>query len=151
LTEQFDVIYTSFGVLPWLSDLSPWGRLIARYLAPGGAFHLIEFHPVLGMFDDEGKYIKDPYFHQPEPLVTEETATYAGIDHEPLLCYQWAHSMADIINSLLLAGLRLSYLHKFPYCLHPCYNFLVESEPGRYVMRDHPTGIPLLFSIKATR
>lgn len=149
LGTTFDIVYTSFGVLSWLPDLEPWARLIARHVAPGGFFYMLEFHPVLGMFDDDGKDIAYPYFHQDEPIVSQETATYAGSGHQSKPCYQWTHSLGDVINSLVSAGLAIEFLHEFPYCLHPCYEFLVESEPGRYVMRDHPNGIPMLFSVKA--
>ena len=52
LDERFDLVFTSYGVLPWLHDLGAWARLVARYLAPGGAFHLVEFHPLLDTFDE---------------------------------------------------------------------------------------------------
>jgi 2-polyprenyl-3-methyl-5-hydroxy-6-metoxy-1,4-benzoquinol methylase len=38
LTEKFDVVFTSYGVLSWLPDLRTWGQLIARHLKPGGLF-----------------------------------------------------------------------------------------------------------------
>src|SRR5262245_60161525 len=37
LEGAFDVVYTSWGVLNWLPDLTEWGQIIARYLAPGAA------------------------------------------------------------------------------------------------------------------
>ena len=38
LDQTFDIVYTSQGVLCWLSDLAAWARLISRYLKPGGFF-----------------------------------------------------------------------------------------------------------------
>src|SRR6187549_40971 len=35
LDSRFDVVYTSRGVLGWLSDLERWARGIARVLRPG--------------------------------------------------------------------------------------------------------------------
>lgn len=52
LTDTFDVVFTSHGVLPWLPDLDPWGRLIAQALRPGGRFCIIEGHPFAMIFDD---------------------------------------------------------------------------------------------------
>lgn len=150
LPDQFDVIFTSYGVLSWLSDLRPWARAIARALRPGGFFYLVEFHPVLGMLDETGSRLKYSYFADPVPVVSDETATYAGAEHPPMPCYQWSHGLSDIIAALVDAGLRLDYLHEFPYCVHPCYPYLVESEPGRYVVRDYPGALPLLFSIRAS-
>jgi len=45
LDETFDVVFTSYGVLCWLRDLEEWARIVARFLAPGGRFHLVELHP----------------------------------------------------------------------------------------------------------
>ena len=52
LSGQFDVIYTSRGVINWLPDLDRWGEVVAHFLKPGGVFYLLESHPVLYIFDD---------------------------------------------------------------------------------------------------
>lgn len=46
----FDRVFSSYGVLGWLSDLPRWARGIAQVLAPGGRFVLLEFHPELFRF-----------------------------------------------------------------------------------------------------
>ena len=38
ISEQFDVVYTSIGVLPWLPRLDTWARAIFELLEPGGVF-----------------------------------------------------------------------------------------------------------------
>src|SRR3990170_6485715 len=38
LDEQFDVVYTSNGVLGWLPDIDAWGGIVDRFLKPGGTF-----------------------------------------------------------------------------------------------------------------
>lgn len=151
LDGRFDVVFTSYGVLAWLPDLRPWAEGIARCLRPGGTFYIAEFHPLLGMLDDAGDRIQYPYFHSGEPLELTAEGSYAdresGFRHPG---YEWTHSLADVVGALLERGLRLEFLHEFPYVLHPCYPFLVESEPGRYVLREHPGMVPLLFSIRAS-
>lgn len=42
--EQFDIVYSSYGVLCWLPDLTLWADVIANSLSVGGEFHLVEFH-----------------------------------------------------------------------------------------------------------
>lgn len=44
---EFDIVYTSYGVISWLPDLQPWGKLIAHYLKPGGFFYIAEGHPFM--------------------------------------------------------------------------------------------------------
>jgi 2-polyprenyl-3-methyl-5-hydroxy-6-metoxy-1,4-benzoquinol methylase len=38
LDGQFDVVYTSRGVLGWLPDLERWAEVVAHFLRPGGVF-----------------------------------------------------------------------------------------------------------------
>src|SRR5512139_2419139 len=45
LSGQFDIVYTSYGVLCWLRDLEQWAELIAHFLKPGGVFYIADFHP----------------------------------------------------------------------------------------------------------
>ena len=46
LTGQFDVVFTSHGVLGWLPDLAGWAQVIAHFLKPGGIFYIVEVHPL---------------------------------------------------------------------------------------------------------
>lgn len=151
LDERFDIVFTSYGVLSWLNDINGWAKTISHYLKPGGVFYIVEFHPVLGMMDDDGKYISYPYFHSQEPMKFVEEGSYAdpksNVSHD---LYQWTHSLSDVINALLTSGLKLQFVHEFPYSVHNCYPFFKEEEPGRYIMKDYPNIIPIMFSIKAT-
>ena len=148
---QFDIVFTSYGALNWLPDLGAWARVIARHLKPGGRFHIVEFHPIISMLDEDAKEITAGYFNSGEALRFESTASYAGGDHAPIESFEWPHSLAEIVQSLLDAGLTLTSLREFPYCVHNCWKFLEESEPGRFVVKHHPGKLPLLFSISARK
>jgi len=50
LDGQFDVVYTSRGVLGWLPDLGRWAGVVAHFLRPGGVFYMTEIHPVAQAF-----------------------------------------------------------------------------------------------------
>jgi SAM-dependent methyltransferase len=43
-----DLVYTGKGALPWLMDLSLWGKMVARLLRPGGRIFVFEGHPSIG-------------------------------------------------------------------------------------------------------
>ena len=45
LDEQFDIVFTSYGVLTWLPDLDGWAEVIDNHLKPGGVFYIVEHHP----------------------------------------------------------------------------------------------------------
>jgi SAM-dependent methyltransferase len=105
--EQFDIVFTSYGVISWLPDLDVWAQTVARYVRPGGMFYIAEFHPALEMFDDNGEEISYSYFGEPGTIITQETVSYGGAQHAPMACYQWRHSLSDVVESLLRAGLSL--------------------------------------------
>jgi ubiquinone/menaquinone biosynthesis C-methylase UbiE len=52
LDEQFDVVYTSRGVIGWLPDIRRWANVVARFTAPGGLFYITEIHPVAQAFEN---------------------------------------------------------------------------------------------------
>ena len=149
---QFDIVFTSYGVLTWLPDLDRWAHLIARYLKPEGTFYIVEFHPLLSMLDDDGERIAYPYFRTEEPLRFEDEGSYAAPDADvKQTSYEWPHSLGEIVTALLKEGLRLQYLHEFPYSTYPFPHYLEEDAPGRYVWKDRTITVPLMFSIKAVK
>jgi SAM-dependent methyltransferase len=81
LEGEFDVVYTSRGVLGWLPDLAPWGRVIHHFLKPGGIFYITEKHPIVDVFDDEVEEpvlrLRYPYWTREEPLDFENLGSYA--------------------------------------------------------------------------
>jgi SAM-dependent methyltransferase len=155
LQGAFDVIFTSYGVLGWLPDLAQWGAIIGHFLKPGGIFYIIEAHPVLMIFDDDPKdlRVKFPYFHNDEPLIFEpQGGNYA--DPNAVVTqreYSWQHSMADIINALLNAGLRLDFLREYPHITWQALPFMQEDEQGYWVLPPEYPQIPLSFAIRARK
>ncbi len=108
--RTFDVVYTSIGVLNWLDDLGEWARLIAGLLRPGGVFFVRETHP-MALALDEHTPVGDlrlgwPYFNC-GPIVDESEEDYSADVPIPGNTYDWAHSLAEIIGSLLKAGLTI--------------------------------------------
>jgi SAM-dependent methyltransferase len=150
--DGYDIVYTSYGVLAWLPELRPWGEVIARLLRPGGTFHLVELHPLLGMLSDDGRTLRLPYFHTAEPERYQVQGSYAAPDasftHE---AREWSHSLSDVVEAVLAAGLTLRSFREYPYSPHGCYPFLEESESGRWTVRGAPVPLPLTFSIAAVR
>lgn len=155
LDERFDIVYTSIGVLCWLSDLEEWARIIAGHLRPGGVFYMMESHPFLNVFDDEteGLSVSYPYFHEPEPR--HWPADYPDYSDPEYIVRsgsaEWTWSLGDVINALLKAGLRLEFLHEFdemPWKGLPC--MVPASRPGWYRLPDGKDFLPLTFSLRAT-
>ncbi len=166
LDGEFDIVYTSAGVLCWLPDLKRWAEIIAHFLKSGGFFYIFEGHPFSGVFDDSPDAtelkVEYSYFHKPEPTKWEPQCDYTSpvkgslkwIDEDPEAVvthgsYEWTHDMGDIINSLIAAGLRIEFLHEFPMIFYKCYPFMKRDDKGSW--RVEGDKIPLTFSIKATK
>jgi SAM-dependent methyltransferase len=112
LTGQFDIVYTSYGVLHWLQDLRRWGQVIAHFLKPGGIFYIVEDHPMMRVFDivGEGVQPNSQYFFTDKPEQIESRGSYAAPGDQAYSFYIWNHGLSEIINALLEAGLRLFFL-----------------------------------------
>ncbi|OUL37139.1 SAM-dependent methyltransferase [Nostoc sp. T09] len=151
INEKFDIVFTSYGTICWLPDLNNWGEVIKEFIKPGGFFYIVEFHPVVLMLDEAGKKLKYPYFHSDEPLSFENESSYAEPDTKiNQVSYEWTHSLSDAINALINAGLKIEYVHEYPYSVYNCWTFLTEIEPGKWVVKDYPNLLPLMYSIKAS-
>lgn len=148
--EKFDIVFTSYGALCWLPDLDQWANVIRRFLEKTGTFYMVEFHPVLSMFDDTGA-IKYPYFASKEPA-KERVAKGCYSNPDAVFnvdSYEWTHSMADVINAILKAGLRIEFIHEFPFCVYGDRPFLKQRDDGLWYHENPDVRLPLLFSIKA--
>tara|TARA_R110002073_G_scaffold319700_1_gene494493 strand:+ start:23304 stop:24104 length:801 start_codon:yes stop_codon:yes gene_type:complete len=151
VTTTFDIVFTSYGVIGWLPDLKPWGQMIAERLKKGGVFYMVEFHPIVWMFDYvNGKpYMKYGYM-QDEVIYEEYEGTYANQDSKMISKeYGWNHGLSEVVNALAEAGLHIDYLseyHESPYDVLPD---LVKEKSGMYVTKDQL--YPLIFELKATK
>ncbi len=66
--------------------------------------------------------------------------------------FGWQHSLSEVVNALVAAGLRLEYLHEFPYSDFPSLPAMERGADGWWRLpRKNRDMIPLLFSLKATR
>lgn len=150
LDEKFDIIFTSYGTIGWLPDLTKWASVIRHFLKPGGEFIFVEFHPVVWMFDDDFQNVAYNYFNK-EVILETEAGTYADRDADIHGDYvMWNHDLSEVINSLLEAGLQLDSFNEFNYSPFNCFKHTVEYELGRFRIAHLGDRIPMTYSLKAT-
>ena len=156
LDREFDIVFTSYGVLTWLPDLTRWAQVAAHFLKPGGMFYIAELHPFAGVFDDETDdpelKVRYPYFGASEPMRFESTGTYADPTSDISgNTFEWPHGISDILNALMSAGLRLEYFHEFPFSVYKGLRCMKQGSDGYWHLKEGLGDIPLMFSVKATK
>jgi SAM-dependent methyltransferase len=151
-SNEFDIVFASYGVLAWLPDLDRWATVIAHVLCPGGSFHLVEFHPFATMLDDDGRTLRHPYFHSSRPSEYQAHGSYAepeaSFEHA---AFEWAHSLSDVLTALQRSGLAIRDFREYPYSPYGCFPFLEQVDADRWKVRGAEVDIPLTFSIHALK
>lgn len=151
LNSTFDVVFTSYGTIGWLPDLNRWANIISHFLKPGGFFYIIDFHPVVWMFDNDFKYIQYPY-HNLGVIEEELEGTYAdrnaNIKHKS---FGWNHSLSEIINALISNNLKIEFLNEFDFSHYNCFNNMIQDNQEKFRIKNLENKIPMMYSIKAIK
>ncbi|OEK09042.1 methyltransferase type 12 [Flavivirga aquatica] len=149
--EMFDIVFTSYGVIGWLPDLKPWGKMIAERLKVGGVFFMAEFHPIVWMFDylSDKPIIKYGYM-QDDVIYEEYEGTYANQNSKMISKeYGWNHGLGEVVSALTEAGLHIEYLTEHDESPYDVLPNLIETDLGMFVTKDKL--YPLIFTLKATK
>lgn len=151
VSETFDIVFTSYGTIGWLPDLKPWARMISERLKVGGTFYIVEFHPILWMFDYvEGEPKMKYHYNQDEVIYEEYEGTYANQASKMVSKeYGWNHGLSEVVNSLIEAGLQIEYLNEYDESPYDVFPDLIQLDNGMYKMKNQL--FPMLFEIKATK
>lgn len=152
LDEKFDIVFTSYGAIGWLPDIRRWAEIVSHFLKEGGTFYMVEFHPVLWMYDDAFEKIAYSYFHTEEPIEDDSQGSYADpaadFTHKS---YGWNHPLSDVINALIANGLTLEFLHEFPFSTYNCFPNMVRGKDGWWRLREPRDTLPMMYSLKARK
>ena len=146
LDEQFDIVFTSYGVTWWMSDINRWAGVVSRYVKKGGIFYMAEIHPVVDMLDAK-KIIHEPYFHfadGPEKYFNESDYCDSECVIEEECGWRW--TLGEIIGALIKAGLTIEFLHEFPYCVYQVWPTMVKDGDWWYYP-DRKNDVPMTFSV----
>jgi SAM-dependent methyltransferase len=151
LNEKFDVVFTSYGTISWLPDLDTWGRIISNFLKPDGMFVLVEFHPIVWMFDYDFNKVEHSYFNK-EAIVELEQGTYADSEAPVKMeSITWNHALSEVFHGLANNGLQINDLKEYDYSP---YNFFKHSEQvgeRKFIIKHLGDKIPLVYSIVASK
>jgi SAM-dependent methyltransferase len=162
--ERFDVVFSSYGAIVWLSDIVAWARGIAQILNPAGRFVLVEFHPFVSVFGWEWQ-LEAPYFGEGRPLTFEhgigDYVAMSGaalapsgfqegvqdfVNPHPGHEFQWP--VSEVIQALIDAGLQLRSFREYPYANGgKLWADMRELPGGRMVPPERLPSLPLMYSL----
>lgn len=167
-SERYDVAFSSYGAIPWLSDIRSWGRGIAAILKPGGRFVLVEFHPVAAMFEWDWT-LTYPYFGDGTPLTFEHgVGDYVALSggalapsgylpgvagfENPHRGHEFQWGIGEVATALLDAGLVITALREYPYTNGARLFDRMRELPGkRMAPPAELPGLPLMYGVVARK
>ncbi len=151
-SEKYDIVFTSEGVLGWLPDLKKWAKVVKGLLKDDGFFYIYDSHPILHVFDDrliaeKREFVLKYDYSNAQADLGYEIGGYAtNVKHAEN--YWWNHSLSDIVNALIDAGLEIEYLHEFDTLF---WDMGGMTHVGRslYQYPEFRNKLPMAYSIKA--
>jgi SAM-dependent methyltransferase len=141
----FDIVFTSYGAVCWLPDLTKWADVIGRSLKTGGIFYMVEFHPIHDIFSGFS------YFHKSDPDIEIEGTYTENSGELKTTLMTWAHPLSEVVNSLINTGIQIEFLNEYPYSPYNCFEGLKEREKNKFYLTCSGHDVPLVYSIKGVK
>ena len=152
----FDLVFTTWGTIVWLPDVTIWARVIAAVLAPGGELYFADAHPSFLLFEEEaGRLAPTHDFQTPagRPLERVDATTYTG--DPTIMAHQssrrWIHSLSAILGALIDAGLTITMFREHEVLPWRGLSCLVEASDRLWRLPDGHSRLPLSFSLRAKK
>jgi SAM-dependent methyltransferase len=150
--ENYDIVYTTEGVLCWLPDLYRWAQNIRHVLADDGFLYVLDGHPFFMTWNEEKLpelVVKYPYFQKN----ADRDDWIGGYACEPkkAVNYGWMYTIGEIITVLSQVGLHIEWFHEFDGLYYRLSEEKqVKDENGHWFFPEYKGKLPFTFSLKAT-
>jgi SAM-dependent methyltransferase len=140
---QFDLVFSTIGVLGWMPDLGGFFSILRRLLKLEGSLMVYEMHPILDMFEPhENNNHPLPvysYFKSDPWMDTNGLDYYTGIHYDSQPTYYFHHTLSEILNGCIDAGFSITSFREYEHEISGEYSHF-ETHAARY---------PLSFSLTA--
>lgn len=146
-SHSFDSVFCSYGITGWLPNLDDWAKVISLHLNSGGTFVIVDFHPLLWMFDDDFKNIGYSYFND-KPYIETESGSYANRESgQELTSIWWSHSLSEITQALINNGFALETFEEYNYSPYNCFQNTIKIEKNKYRIKHLDSKIPMVYAM----
>ena len=152
LEGKFDYVFTSYGALIWLPDLTKWAEIVNHFLKPGGKLIVVEFHPVSNMYNEDFSKIQYSYFFRGEGVLESSSGSYAEPEaiHIKGESISWDYSISELMTPILQQGLTIESFKEYDYSPYNIYQNSVKIKKG-YQVQGLEGKIPLVYSLVASK
>jgi SAM-dependent methyltransferase len=154
LHNRFDLVYATIGVLVWIADLRAWMRSAAAALRGGGKLLLVDGHPLYTMMESVEPLRLDMPYGGGASRAFDEPGSYAGaeLSVSATATVNYAHSLGEIVNAALAAGLKIEHLEEHLEAdFDPRGSVLARDDDGRYRLQVDGEVLPVLFTLVAAK
>jgi len=150
----FDLVFTTWGTVCWLPDMSIWAKVIASVLAPGGELYFADAHPGFNVLEVcNGRLVPTYDYQTPagRPLQFANETTYTGdptiLSHPSTR--EWIHSLSAVLGGLIDAGLTITMFREHDVLPWRGLPILVPASDRLWRLPDGYPRIPLSYSLRA--
>lgn len=166
--NRYDIVFSSYGAICWLSDIYRWANRIAKILQPGGKLVLMEFHPFMMLFEEDWS-LKYDYFTDGKSKHWEDgIGDYVALSGSALSpmgqmeginnfinsnpCNEWTWKIQDILESAIQAGLVIQTFKEYPYSNGArLLDDMIEIPGRRMISPARLPSLPLMFGMVAQK
>ncbi|HTO66997.1 MAG TPA: class I SAM-dependent methyltransferase [Bradyrhizobium sp.] len=152
----FDLVFTTWGTICWLPDMSVWAKVIASVLAPGGELYFADAHPAFNVLEHcNGRLVPTYDYQTPadRPLQFVNATTYTGdptiLSHQSTR--EWIHSLSAVLGGLIDAGLTITMFREHDVLPWRGLPILVPASDRLWRLPDGYPRIPLSYSLRAKK
>lgn len=150
MDRDFDLVFTTYGVLCWLDNLEQWAEQVHAILGPSGRLILVEFHPFIDMLSQDYTELAYSYFNR-GPLIFDFDKSYASSTDSIKGQYTvWNHPLSDVFSALNKFDFELKYFKEFDFSPYPCFPGMIPCDGG-YEFEKFKGQLPLIYAMVADK
>jgi len=121
--NKFDFIFFTIGAITWFKDLSLLFEKVSKCLKSNGLMLINDFHPFMNMlplphedgFDGENLNKITYSYYRKEPWIENSGMGYMTLQYESKTFISFSHTLSDIVNSVIIAGMAIKKLDEYNY------------------------------------